>query len=68
MENSWTYRVDVLKFLTFIAFHKRSRIIVQSQIRLLLKKQLDQGLLLNCYPDNQHFIIYVRKEKEVSKI
>ena len=56
--------VDVIKFRTLVAYKKRHRQTVQTQIRLLLKKQSDQGLpfailtiiIVNSRPDNQHFI------------
>ena len=36
--------VNALKFRTLVAYQKRQRQTVQTQIRLLLKKQSDQGL------------------------
>ena len=43
--------VDVQKFRTLVACQKRPRQTAQTQIRLLLKNQSDQGLISVCYSD-----------------
>ena len=56
--------VNVLKFGLLVACHKQPRQAEQTQIRLFLMKQSDQGLparysekcLVNSSPDNQCFI------------
>ena len=43
IDEQWV-TVNVLKFLTLVAGQKRIRQTVQTQIKLLLKRQSDQGL------------------------
>ena len=43
--NPFIYTVNVLEFQTLVGYIKRPRQTVQTQTRVLLKKQSDQGLL-----------------------
>ena len=63
--------VNVQKFRTVVACHKKHRQTGQTQIRLLLKKQSDQGLpcldsgkhLVSSSPEKQYFIQEQDKKK-----